>query len=240
MTSRLSQSGKESCISQVADMLSLYCEYAVPCDLTFEEYAPFAYSDAEKAAFDAIISSRHQDRGWRGGLIEGDGTLTIEVKCLAYKRTFLPAVTKLQLVTRNPWPYPPATITDADITDGAALKRLLEFVVKAEQVRGHWRKFRLLARQVLFGVDCPHFGVNTPGQLFAVWPEFASLACADYRQRIAQQKVKSKLPKDMSQEWVDEFQRGQDKLAIDKMLMVISAIGPDEIRNSVMETPYPL
>lgn len=217
---RLSESGKNESIKNVAKKFLRYWHHVHPNVLDPEDYYWYAYTPEQKKAMLFLRDTLPEPdellkKGWQ---------LTVQVRSVWNKRDFIQRPSLTMKWQRDDFPWPSMIIEDADITDPIKRKKLIEWTVRACQFEALLRHLRSHAREMLHGIGAPHYGLNTPGQMFRVWPEFAAHAIPKYTQKIASQKLKSALPKDWTEKDLDAFRKNPYMDELNHHLLAMSVM----------------
>jgi hypothetical protein len=77
-------------------------------------------------------------------------------------------------------------------------------------------------------------GVNTPGQLYRIWPEIACIMPTKYSQRVMGQKLRSSLPESWNPEKVEDF---RDQPYFDEINQAFMAMSLMELEREDSEYP---
>lgn len=203
-----------------------------PNTLNPEDYYWYAWTKEERAALELLKGKN---------AIGYSNKITIEVPLIAEKRDYLPKKTVLRLAfgrSYDSWPYPEVTIKDEDITDPTLRSKLLAWTVRDYQL-AHWQRrmdhYALMVvkgygRQLLPNNEYLILpGVNTPGQLYRAWPEFASMVEKKYTDRMAGQKLKSSMPVGWTDEKLQQFRTLPYMDEINSVLLACSVMDDMEI-----------
>ena len=195
-----------------------------------EEYYWFGWSKEERDAMELLAKKN---------ALKYSNRLTVHCPSLAEKREFLNKKPEITLTFGNAydtWPYPEIEIKDTDITDPTLRSKLLAWVVRHKQLEFWQRKFDHYARGLCWGGGhflmangerLPVTPVNTPGQLYRAWPEFASLVERKYTQRMAAQKLRSAMPDGWDENTLEQFSRLPHMDEINQVLLTIGVMEDD-------------
>jgi hypothetical protein len=130
----------------------------------------------------------------------------------------------------NGYRWPDASIKDGQILDQQLYADLLGWSVLAAR---HTAMRDALRRYVSTTMSF-NGGVNTPGQLFRVWPEIACMMPSKYSYRVMGQKLRSSLPP----HWDDEELEGfRSQAYFDELGTAFMAISLMDLVDR--ETQYP-
>lgn len=199
--------------------------------LKAEDYYWYAWSREEREAMELIVNRCPS-------ALQYCSSMTIKCESLSEKRDFLGKHPRVKLHFGNSydsWPYPEVKITDTEITDPVLRSKLLAWVVRDHQLC-HWQnRFDKYMHCAVWGgrIKMPdgefeHFpGVNTPGQLYRLWPEFASLVERKYADRIASQKLRSAMPVGWSDEKMERFKSLPLMDEINQCLLTLGVMSED-------------
>lgn len=152
--------------------------------------------DAEEKAAMHLLKDR--------GIIPKGNNITIKLKSLRGKRDFLSdrVSFKMRMTdSYNGYPWPDATIKDGQILDHQLHADILGWSVMAAR----YSKMRDALRSYVSRTMSFDGGVNTPGQLFRIWPEIACMMPSKYSYRVMGQKLRSSLPAHWGEQELEEF-----------------------------------
>lgn len=195
-----------------------------------EEYYWFGWSQDERDAMELL---------GKKNALKYCNKLTIHCPSLAEKREFLnkkPEITLTFGHSYDAWPYPEIEIKDTDITDPTLRSKVLAWVVRHKQLTFWQRKFDDYARGICWngghfimsnGEGLAISPVNTPGQLYRAWPEFASLVERKYTQRMAAQKLKSSMPEGWGATQLAQFRHLPFMDEINQVLLTCAVMEDD-------------
>lgn len=131
----------------------------------------------------------------------------IRFESLQGKRDFLPQSMVLQLSTAEQykgWSFPDWAFPDTKIRDPALRTKVQSWAVKYYRLRFLRSTMISMVEDILDEDE----GLNTPGQLYRVWPEIASVMPQKYSGKVMRQKLTSALPPAFLERWtVDEFRK---------------------------------
>ena len=173
--------------SNLCDRWEKYIQTVHPWEFDNIELYWNAWTEEEAEALKFI-----QERHPRNVIQKGDD-FTIEFESIAGKRDFLPQYPRLTLSTASSYkgfPFPDRKFKDTDIRDPLLRNKLLSWAVKLYRLL-HLKNVMCQMVDDILDID---EGVNTPGQLYRVWPEIASVMPQRYSGRVMKQKLASSLP----------------------------------------------
>lgn len=230
MSSRLSQAGRSMMLSRGGKLFTKYRHTMHKNTLNPEDYYWFGWTKEERTAMELLVEKH---------ALKYSNRLTIKCPSLADKRPYLGKKPELTLAfghAYDTWPYPERDISDTDITDPTLRSKLLAWVVRSKQL-GFWQqKFDRYARALCWGggnlmmddgEELSITPVNTPGQLFRAWPEFASLVEKKYTQRMAAQKLRSAMPEGWNENKLTQFRHLPYMDEINQVLLTCSVMEAD-------------
>jgi hypothetical protein len=223
---RFTQQGKSDARNRVSTLFRDYRHTVHPCPFKFEDFYWFAWERDEQAALKLLHKKRPES-------INSGSYVTINCESIEGKRDYLKQGCKG--VFRHPdgyngWDYPDVEIKDEEITNLTLRNRLLKWTVRAKQLKDLQSKCEMYFRRHLHDsyVSPGQPGtLNTPGQLYRVWPELACLIEYKYRDRVANQKLKSSLPELWDDDYVALLQGLDGRKEIDTILLAITVMEDD-------------
>jgi hypothetical protein len=167
------------------------------------------------------------------GIIPKGNSITIKLQSLYGRRDFLSdhVTFKMRMTdTYNGYRWPDASIKDGQILDQQLYADLLGWSVMAARHTA----MRDALRHYVSTTMSFNGGVNTPGQLFRVWPEIACMMPSKYSYRVMGQKLRSSLPS----HWGDEELEGfRSQAYFDELGTAFMAISLMDLVDR--ETQYP-
>lgn len=200
---RFSQEFRGNFPYQVGDRFEAYIQTIHPYTLNnVELYWSGGWKEDEVEPLQMLV-----ERYPRKVIQKGDD-FTIEFVSLANKREYLDACPKGNFKTSDRYQgfdFPDRSFTDVDIRDPVLRRQLLEWAANLFRLR-FLKKLTVNYLSDLLDIDQ---GVNTPGQLFRVWPEAGSVMHKRYSGRVMGQKLQSALPHEFMQRTSIEEFRGQ-------------------------------
>ena len=221
-------SGKNESTKAVQKMFHAYWHKMHPNEFSAEQFYWFAWTPEQRKAMEFLYDEDDTN------LFNTSYKLPIRCDSLWNKRDFIRHPTLDMRFKDNSWPFPARRITDEDITDSVLRSKLLTWTVKACRYQHMHRLIKDYANEMFYGYGAipdedgrtgrRHGGVNTPGQMFRIWPEFASLAEPKYRQRIAGQKLKSAMPPRITDEYIEQFQDYPYMKEINQILLSLTVL----------------
>lgn len=222
---KFSMAGKSAAKKRAFRLFRDYRQTVHPNPFTFEELYWFGWTREEQQALMLLNESRPEsiNNGYR---------VSISCESLNDKRPYLrrPVVVFEHPDGYNSFDYPDVQFSDTAITDPTLRNKLLRWVVRAKQLKNLQDNFEAMFRKHLHDQwvrDGEPGSLNTPGQLFRVWPELASLIEHKYRDRVANQKLKSSLPGNWTDEYVEELKSLEYRKEIDSILLAIGIMEDD-------------
>jgi len=197
-----------------------------------KDYYWFAWSREEREAMELIAPRK---------ALNHCNSMSIKCPSLSEKREYLPRNPRIKLhfgSRYDSFPYPEVEIEDTQITDPELRTKLLAWVVRDRQLCAWQSRFDSYAHALVWGsgrlkkADGEYLtinSVNTPGQLYRAWPEFASLVEKKYTDRMAAQKLRSAMPTGWSEETLEQFKHLPDMEEINQVLLTIAVM--DNLEN---------
>lgn len=177
---------------------------------------------AEEAAAMKLLKNRH--------IIGGGNKVQIQVYSIGGLRDFIPSepVCTVQMAERyNGYPWPDVVYHDTQISDQQLRADLLSWCVGTAK---HTKIKHCLLKYVQHVVS-EWKGVNTPGQLFRIWPELASMMPEKQSQRVMGQKLRSALPHAWCASEIEKFRTQPYFGEINDAIMAISLMELDSNTN---------
>lgn len=138
------------------------------------------------------------------GIIPAGTKCQVRVHSISNKREFISdePVCNVPMAERyNGYPWPDAVFFDDAIQDQQLRADLLGWCVGASK----HRVIRDAIREYVNHAVSAWHGINTPGQLFRIWPEIACMMPGKYSHRVMGQKLRSSLPESWGEEKVEDF-----------------------------------
>ena len=222
---KFSMEGKNSARNRCFNLFRKYIHTIHPNPFKFEDFYWYAWTGEEQQAL-MMLNEKHPDS------ISSGYKIQIECETLHDKRDYLRRPIIAFDHPDGTWDYPSVEFKDTDITDPVLRMKLLKWVVRAKQLTDLQSKFEAMFRKHIHDSwvrDGEPGSLNTPGQLFRVWPELASLIEHKYRDKVANQKLRSSLPQFWSDEHVEALQNLEGRKEIDTILLAIGLM-EDEIK----------
>jgi hypothetical protein len=153
---------------------------------------------------------------------------TISFVSLNNKREFLDDNLRASFRTARNYrgfPFPDRRFKDTDIRDPVLRKQILSWSVTLYRLR----YLKKLAVEYMSDVLDRDEGLNTPGQLYRVWPEAASVMDKRYSGRVMGQKLQSSLPKPfLARTTVDQFRKQPHLEEINTHFLAMSVLDCEE------------
>lgn len=137
-------------------------------------------------------------------IVRAGDDFRIDLVSIAGKRDYIPQSAHITLSTSDTymgWTYPDAKYVDSDIRDPAVRSKLLSWIVKYYRLNHIAQTAERYVDEVLENSET---GLNTPGQLYRVWPEIASVMPQRYSRKVMGQKLTSTLPKSWVEHWEED------------------------------------
>jgi len=155
------------------------------------------------------------------GVIGSGSKCRVQVYSVGGKRDFISPepVFSLPMSERyNGYPWPDVVFHDTQIQDQQLRADLLGWAVSASK----HNVIRSCIREYSNTIVSAWHGINTPGQLFRIWPEIACMMPTQYSQRVMGQRLRSSLPELWSEEKVKEFREQKYFEEINQAFMAMS------------------
>lgn len=210
--------------NRLADKYQMYMQAVHPFPLDRDKLYWSGYSEEEADAM-ALLKER--------GIIPQGHLLQVQLKSIAAKRPFIPSnpVCSISLSRAyKGYPWPDVTFTDEQIQDPEMRVNLLSWCVAAAKHGVIKGAIRTYAQHILSELH----GVNTPGQLYRIWPEIACIMPPVYSQKIMGQKSRSSLPEGWGSEKLEDF---RDQPWFDEINQAFMAMSLMELEREDSEYP---
>lgn len=198
--------------NQLINKYERYMQVVNPFKLDIEVLYWMGWTEEEAKAM-KLLKDRH--------IIGGGNKCQIQVYSIGGARDFISAepVCVIPMAERyNGYDWPDVVYHDSQIYDQQIRADLLSWCVITSKHNAIKECIRQYAHQV---VSAWH-GINTPGQLFRVWPEIACMMPTQYSQRVMGQKLRSSLPGTWDEDKVKEFREAPYFDEINQAFMAMS------------------
>lgn len=213
-----------------------YIHTVHPCPFNKFELYWYAYSEEVGEAM-RMIHEAHPRK-----VIERGDDYRIHLTTIASKRDFIPAHANIAFSTAERykgWDYPDVAFPDTNIQERnpQLYAKLMSWCVKYYRLYAIAKRASEYVDEVLENSEA---GLNTPGQLYRVWPEIASVMPQRYSNKVMGQKLTSTLPKAWLEHW---GQHGQPAVEYFRSREYFDEINTHFLAMSVMDceqaTDYP-
>lgn len=247
---RFSMIGKRQIVGKVGDLVARYAAYTNPVPAVLQGIGPKLYRACippeHMEAFDVLRPTQwHEGKSWGGMWNRGD-VIQVQLDFKGHRPSFIEThEATASFLLPEDWRYPDAWITDEDIDDpeirAAMFKLCVQYFRTRSQLNlyagpldavmfGQYNRLPSHEREKLMSLENGCFnGVNTPGQLYAIWPALAMFADSSYRDRIQRLRLKPRIPRSITADWVQVLQSLEEYKAVDEMLLTIATVGELEI-----------
>lgn len=210
--------------NRLADKYQSYMQAVHPFPLDRDKLYWSGYSEEEAEAM-RLLKAR--------GIIPQGHLLQVKLNSIAAKRPFInnnPVCNISMSQYYKGYDWPDVTFTDEQILDQDMRASLLSWCVGAAKHRTIKEAIRSYAQHIL----SEYHGVNTPGQMYRIWPEIACIMPSLHSQKIMGQKLRSSLPKDWNPEKVEDF---RDQPYFDEINQAFMAMSLMELEREDSEYP---